>query len=345
MPAIGVNVLAQTVHDRARLYGWLAAAKPALIVVCDEPDVAVRCQAAAPGALVAHRWVYDGDDSVGHLTPRAWAERFLPALPAGIAGYAMNEPSGDWRAISQWCADVMSIAAVANKPLIVGNLAVGNPPESAIAAGDFDVMLRAFNDFPMHRFGLHEYAQSNPAKEPYRVGRYKTLKARAEAIGARARFAITEAGRDVLGGPQDGWRAVMDENAYADFLEAQAAVYADDGIDMAVFCYGEGGAGHWRTFDIQDAPVVLGRIAALNAGKGDEYMGPPGWKQVETNQSVRVNMRAAPSLTATIIGGVVTGDWVKPTGAPVTANGHRWQRINTNDCIAGYVSLNVLTLK
>lgn len=40
MTTIGANVLAQTVHDRARMYGWLAQSKPGLIVVCDEPDVA-----------------------------------------------------------------------------------------------------------------------------------------------------------------------------------------------------------------------------------------------------------------------------------------------------------------
>jgi hypothetical protein len=79
---IGVNILAQTVHDRARMYAWLAASKPDLCIVCDETDVATRVKMAAPGAIVAHRWIYDGDSNPATNTPPQWATRFLPALPA-----------------------------------------------------------------------------------------------------------------------------------------------------------------------------------------------------------------------------------------------------------------------
>jgi hypothetical protein len=342
--SIGLNILAQTVHDRARLYDWLARAKPGLCVVCDEPDVAMRVKMAAPGALVAHRWIYDEDASVDALTPRAWAARFLPGLPAGVAGYALNEPSGDWRAISRWCADVMSIAAARNQPLIVGNLAVGNPPQAAIDAGDFDALLLAFNEFPLHRFGLHEYAQVDPAREPYRVGRYRALKARAARIGARVRFVMTEAGRDVGGGPDDGWRAVMDASAYAAFLKAQAAVYADDGIPMAVFCYGTGGRGLWLTFDIQDAPDVLNAIADYNAGKGDDAMaGPPGWVQVKTGPR-GVNVRSGAGLNYAPIAAVKTGDWVRPEGPTTSASGYTWRKVVLSDCRSGYVAMEVISL-
>ena len=298
------------------MYDWLARSKPGLCVVADETDVAVRVKMAAPGALVAHRWVYQGDDSVGNMTPGQWAARFLPALPAGVAGYALNEPSGDWRAISQWCADVMSIAAVANKPLIVGNLSVGNPPEAAIADGDFDAMLMAFNDFPLHYFGLHEYWVSNPTAETYRVGRYKALQDRAKEIGARAvRFVMTEAGRDVNGGSDDGWQSVMDAQTYADKLVQQANVYRADAIPMAVFCYGTGGSGSWQSFDIQDAPPVLDAITTYNTQEADVYIGPPGWVQVTTKApGVNVNVRSGAGLNYAPISTVKTDDWVKPIG-------------------------------
>jgi hypothetical protein len=342
---IGVNVLAQTVHDRARLYGWLAQSKPGLIVVCDETDVATRCKMVAPGAVVAHRWIYDGDGSL-NMTPVEWAGRFLPALPAGVAGYALNEPAGDWAAISRWCADVMSIAAAYNKPVVVGNFAVGNPPEAVIATGDLDPLLIAFNDFPLHYLGVHEYFVLNPASEPWNVGRWKRLADRANQIGAqRVRFLVTEAGRDFKGGAGDGWQSVMDEKTYAEKVTQQAALYAPESVPMAVFCYGTGGAGAWQSFDIQDAPIVLSAITAYNTQTQEEDVVPWGLKKVQTKKpGAAVNMRAEPKLSAPVIRTVITGDWLRPYGTPVTADANRWQRVNDENCRTGWVSLNVLEL-
>ena len=351
MTTIGANILAQNVHDRARMYGWLAEAKPGLLVVCDEPDVAVRCKMAAPGALVAHRWIYEGDGNVDALSPQAWAARFLPALPDGIAGYALNEPSGDWRAISGWCSDVMRLAGAQHKPLIVANLAVGNPPESAIAAGEFDGLLLAFADWPIHRFGLHEYWQAAPTAEPFRVGRYKALKERARQIGAYGvRFAMTEAGRDVRGAATDGWQSVYSADEYAKKLTQQAAVYEADDIDMACFCYGEGGAGAWRSFDIQDSPPVLSAIVRYNTGvsEGTDDMAPPGYAQVKTGPK-GVNVRSGPGLKYTPLAVAKTGDWAKrlPGGA-ITADGYVWAQIALDQTatthIHGWCALSVIDL-
>ena len=330
--SIGVNVLAQTVHDRARMYGWLAQAKPGLIVVCDEPDVATRCKMAAPGAIVAHRWIYEGDGSHTTMTAHEWAARFLPALPAGLYGYALNEPAGDWRGLSAWLVQVMSLAGAQNKPLIVGNLAMGNPPLDVIESGAFDELLKAFNDWPLHRFGLHEYANLNPAAEPWHVGRWKALQIRADKLGARGvRFVMTEAGRDVAGGPNDGWQAVMGEQQYADFLTAQADEYRAAAIPMAVFCYGTGGSGRWKTFDIQNAPVVLDSIVSYNADdhivEGDEMV--PGYVKAKTRQAgANVNVRVGPGLKHAPVTTVKTGDWVKRLpGSTISADGYTWAAI------------------
>jgi hypothetical protein len=343
---IGVNVLAQTVHDRARMYGWLAASKPDLIIVCDETDVAMRCRMAAPGAIVAHRWINGADSSPDALPAAEWAGRFLPALPSGVIGYALNEPSGDWPKIARWCADVMSIAAAYNKPVVVGNFAVGNPPEAVIAAGELDPLLLAFNDFPLHYLGVHEYFVSNPAGEPWNVGRWKRLADRANQIGAqRVRFLVTEAGRDFKGGAGDGWQSVMDADEYAKKLTQQANQYRAADIPMAVFCYGEGGAGAWKTFDIQDAPPVLAAITAYNTGDQEAEVVPWGLKQVQTKSAgAKVNMRAEPKLSAPVIRTVITGDYLRPYGTPVNAENHRWQRVNDEFCKTGWVSLNVLDL-
>jgi hypothetical protein len=344
---IGVNILAQTVHDRARMYAWLAASKPDLCIVCDETDVATRVKMSAPGAIVAHRWIYDGDSNPAANTPPQWATRFLPALPAGVIGYSLNEPAGDWRGIAKWCADVMSIAAAYNKPVVVGNFAVGNPPAEVIASGDLDALLLAFNDFPLHYLGVHEYFVSNPTGEPDHVGRWQLLADRAALIGARGvRFLVTEAGRDYKGGAGDGWQSVFSPEEYAVKLTQQAEQYKAAEIPMAVFCYGEGGSGAWKSFDIQDASPVLAAITAYNTHvQEDDVAGPPGWKQAKTKAAgVKVNMRSTPSLTAPVVRTVQTGDWLKPSGIPVQSGGHAWQRVNDENCLTGWVSLNVLEL-
>lgn len=344
---IGVNVLAPWVHDRARMIGWLAEARPDLIVVCDEPDVAVRCKMAAPGAVVAHRWIYDGDGSIDTVTPAQWASRYLPALPSGVIGYALNEPAGDWPAIAVWCAQVMSVAAAYNKPVVVGNFAVGNPPEDVIAAGGFDPLLRAFADFPLHYLGVHEYFTDDPiAEQPWKIGRWKFLADRAQQIGARGvRFLVTEAGRDDKGRPGDGWQSVMSADEYAKQLARQADTYQQAAIPMAVFCYGTGGSGAWKSFDIQDAPTVLRAITEYNTGDQEAEVVPWGLKQVRTKAAgVKVNLRAEPKITAPVLRTVQTGDYLRPYGTPVSAGGHNWQRVNDENCRTGWVSLNVLEL-
>jgi hypothetical protein len=346
---IGVNILAQTVHDRARMYAWLAASKPDLCIVCDETDVATRVKMAAPGAIVAHRWIYDGDSNPATNTPPQWATRFLPALPAGVIGYALNEPAGDWRGIAKWCADVMSIAAAYNKPVVVGNFAVGNPPADVIAAGDLDALLLAFNDFPLHYLGVHEYFVSNPTGEPDHVGRWHLLADRAALIGARrVRFLVTEAGRDYRGGSGDGWQSVFSADEYAKKLIQQAEQYKADEIPMAVFCYGEGGSGTWKSFDIQDAPPVLAAITAYNTHVQEDDVGLPGWAQAKTKTAgAVVNVRQQPAITAPVVSTVKTDDWAKKIGAPIRNGQYTWQQVILNEpnkCVHGYVALEVITV-
>jgi hypothetical protein len=349
LTTIGVNVLAQTVHDRARMYAWLAASKPGLCIVCDETDVATRVKMSAPGAIVAHRWIYDGDSNPATNTPPQWATRFLPALPAGVIGYALNEPAGDWRQIAKWCADVMSIAAAYNKPVVVANFAVGNPPADVIAAGDLDALLLAFNDFPLHYLGVHEYFVSNPTGEPDHIGRWQLLADRAALIGARGvRFLVTESGRDFRGGSGDGWQSVFSPEEYAVKLAQQAEQYEAAGIPMAVFCYGEGGSGAWKSFDIQDAPPVLSAITAYNTHVPEDELGLPGWAQAKTKTAgASVNVRNAPAITAPVVSTVKTDDWMKKIGAPIRNGQYTWQQVILNEpnkCVHGYVALEVITV-
>lgn len=345
---IGTNILAQTVADRARMYGWVAESNQKLMVVCDETTVAENVKAASPKSLVSHRWVYAGDDSIDRYTPSDWCGTFLPQLPQNVWGYCLNEPGGDWKLVSRYLVAVMSIAAGYNKPVIMGNFSKGNPPVSVINAGLIDEFLLAFNDFPLHRIGVHLYWMTTPAADPDAV-HYKHILARAKKIGAQVRFAATEAGRDVRGGSNDGWQTVMGPEEYALRLAEHANLVKADSVPLAVFCYGKGGNDRWVKFDIQDSPIVLNGITAYNhkqPEEEDEVV--PGYRKLVCRPGVtKVNVRPGPGLQYAPIATVTTGDWAKPIGAPLsTPEGNTWQFVAIDKTetshIHGYVSTNVI---
>ena len=155
---------------------------------------------------------------------------------------------------------------------------------------------------------------------------------------------MTEHGRDLAGG-RDGWRTVFNEQQYADFLDTAQYIYAPDNVCACVFSWGGGFEGRWSTYDVQGAPDLLRRMIAMNTGDQEAELVPWGLKQVRTKTAgAKVNLRAEPKLNAPVIRTVQTGDYLRPYGTPVAANGHSWQRVNDENCKTGWVSLNVLEL-
>ncbi len=351
--SIGANILAPWVADRAAMYDWLVRANPRSVVVCDEPNVAAQVKAALPKARVIHRWVREGDGSIANWTPQAWVRDFVLPLPPGVMGYVLNEPGGDWRAVASYLVTVMRLTAPLNIPLVLGNFSKGRPPRFAVDGGELDEFLLAFNDFPINFLGYHPYFADDPATDEH-ASWHTVFLNRAAKIGAKVRLIATEAGRDERGGYHDGYRVHMPSISFAEKLTRQARTLDEFGIDMAPFCYGTGGpirvlgieVHHWENFDFQADLVVKNAIAAYNAsGREEDEVAVWGLKRVQTKAAgANVNMRYEPKLTAPVLRTVKTGDYLRPYGTPVSANGHSWQRVNDENCTTGWVSLNVLEL-
>lgn len=346
--SISLNVLGMPTPDIPALLAWVAQAKPPLLLVMDEIDIGRRVQMVSPRTeIVFRRYRPDDHELSAKLKPADFLAS-ITDVPANWIVQAGNEPGGDQALLTTWTAALIRQATAIGRRLAVGNWSVGNPDTDAVADGKYDLILQALAGGGRHYLGTHEYFFDKPIEEVYFVGRYKAFLRRAGVLGIqRPAIAVLEHGRD-LGGGHDGWRAQgWTEAQYADRLEAAQTVYAADNVCACVFSYGPGFSDRWQTYNVEGANTLLDRMAAMNdrTDEVDDMAGPPGWAQVTTNGAgYNVNVRQAPSLTAQPVATVKTGDWVRPQGAPVAANGHSWQRVVLENCIAGYVSLNVLKL-
>jgi hypothetical protein len=343
--AISLNVLGLPVPDVPALVTWCVQARPPYALVMDNLDIAGRIRMASPDTAIICRKYRPDDHKLHETTSPAEFLNSVSDVPQSYLVQAGNEPGGDMQAFVAWTAELIAKANVLGRRLAVCSFSVGNPDEDQIAAGWYDPILRGLAG-SKHVLSLHEYFHDKPAEEPYFVGRYRHFLQRTAALGiSRPVVVITEHGRDLGGGPEDGWRGQgWSEADYARRLDEAQTVYAPDGITACVFSYGAGFDQRWQSFNVEGAPDLLARMAAMNVQE-DEYVGPPGWKTAKTKAAgVKVNMRSAPSLTAPVVRTVQTGDWLHPSGVPVQSGGHAWQRVNDENCLTGWVSLNVIEL-
>jgi hypothetical protein len=339
-----VNVLAMPQPNIPALLAWVAKAKPPYAVVMDGPDIATRIRMVSPNTQIIFRR-YRADDAKLHETtsPTAFLES-VADLPGAWIAQALNEPGGDQAQLANWCAALVRLADVHERRLALPNFSTGNPDPEAVADGLYDPLWRAMAASGRHVLGLHEYALVDPASEPWHVGRYHAILRRFDALGLkRPTVVMTEHGRDLAGG-RDGWRAVFNEEQYADFLETAQETYRPDGVCACVFSWGGGFEGRWATYDVQGAPVVLEAMAAMNEAGEDDVV--PGYRRVKAGPS-GVNVRVAPGLKHQAISVARTGDWAKTLpGNTVKADGYTWQPIVLDQSelhhVHGWVALEVI---
>lgn len=322
---IGLNVLANFVRDRAALSAWLKPSRPGAVVVMDDAAFAQQVKRDVPAAVVIHR-TYHPDDHRWHevTTPRAWLDAHQATGGNGVIIQCLNEPSGytNLTALVTWCVDVMKQAHDRGIALCLPNFAVGHPDTALVANGALDGLLRALAAYPEMVCGLHEYWRNDPTAEPYLIGRFRAILDRARVIGVDApRIVLTEYGRDVAGGLNDGWRgAGLTEERYAELLTTtHKRVYAPYNIPACVFGYGRGADDEWQSFSVEGADTVLRRIAEYNR------MAQPQTDQRTAIASIALRLRPEPGTTKAAVTTIPEGAEISVWLSPVEAKeGYDW---------------------
>jgi hypothetical protein len=348
--AVSLNVLAMPQPDIPALLTWMQAAKPPYAVVMDGLELAARIRMVSPDTTIIHR-KYRTDDHKLHetISPTEFLDS-VADVPAAFICQCLNEPGGDQAQLAQWCAALIRLADLRGRRLALPNWSVGNPDDEMIAAGVYDPLLKALADSGKHLLATHEYFHDKPAEEWYFVGRYHHFLRRADTLGiSRPEIVITEHGRDLGGGTNDGWRGQgWSEADYARRLDEAQTVYAPDGITACVFSYGAGFDQRWQSFNVEGAPDLLRAMEAMNVGREEEDVGLPGWAQAKTKTAgASVNVRNAPAITAPVVSTVKTDDWTKKIGTPIRNGQYTWQQVILNEpnkCVHGYVALEVITV-
>lgn len=346
----GLNVLAQFVRDGAALLDWVDRAQPHFCVVMDDLSTAQAIRVVAPETTVIYRqWFPNEAEKHWHQThsPQAWLNAHRDYALPGIVLQAFNEPHGyeDLRPLAAWCAELMALAHDAGIRLCLVNWGVGHPDEARIAAGELDDLFRAFDRFPEHLYGVHEYAVADmQAEQPFRIARYTRSLERIDALQLkRPRIVITESGRDIGGGENDGWRAVFSPNQYADFLTGSIATYRRDGVAACLYCYGAGavssasGQPQWRAFDIEGASAVLDRLTEVNDMTQAPDFGTLIPVEVTGAFAGGSVVRSAPSLDGRELARVFTGDFIDLSERAVSGGVHQWRRARVG-AVEGYIA-------
>jgi SH3 domain-containing protein len=334
----GLNILSQFMADRGALLQYLQRLQPVSVVAMDDIGFTRQIKSLLPSAAVIHRQYHPRDHEFHTImSPTDWLNAYAQFGQGNIYVQCLNEPQGygDVTQLVNWCVEVMQLASGRGIRLALPSFAVGHPDSRLVANGAFDPLWRAFDRYPQHIYGCHEYAvQSTIDERPFRIGRFLDMIQRVDTLGLpRPRIIVTESGRDIGGGQEDGWKGIgWSEEAYAQFLHGYQDFYAAYNVSACIFCYGRGADGRWSSFDVEGANTLLSKLVEFNQGStGQSDM----VRVYKPNVTYSLNIRGTASTNAAIIGSVAANEAVILLEANVTAG---WVKIRKGSLV-GFVSL------
>lgn len=363
MADIGANILAQflTDDDKRELRSFIRNEwKPNTALVMDDFALAQDIVQDTGGETQVIYRAWDRDDHRWHEIQDAEAiwNRHRPYMRQGIAVQIWNEPFGytDLRRIGE-VTKALAIHAgrefdvTARSGIAVPHWAVGHPDTARIDAGEYDEGLKAISR-SQHAVLLcgHEYAIASMKDEtPFRIGRIEALLKRAARIGApiNARnVVITESGRDVGGGEEDGWRMVFMPSEYLHFILAGMPIYERIGVRAILpFCIGAGavseksGLPQWRNFDCWREWVLL-RGFAQYCREHLEMIDLGAMREAVVTSAYEnggSSIRPFAGNTTTLLGSLNVGDPILVSERSTPAGAYQWYKVQKGS-IVGYVA-------
>jgi hypothetical protein len=339
MNALSVNILSQYVHNQSALLDFLKRAKPAAVLVMDSPGLAQAARAQNPQALVIHR-AFNANDAQWEnaTTPQEWLNANVPIAANGVSLQLYNEPApGNLEAFFSFLETTCALCP-SSVSLAFPNFAVGNPHEADILNGRYDRILRLVCG-TRHYLALHEYFKDSPVNEfPYLCGRFTFWLQRADVLGLpHPKIVITEHGRDLGGGLNDGWKGTgWTEQQYFDRLaDCQFDFYAKHNVPVCIFCWGTGAGNRWQSFDVQEAQTLQSLIVQFGEEHPMTPIPPAPTYPAGTNPAPKIvnapaglKLRAQPTSSAASIRTMPYQEAITVYAQPVeTADSYNWQRV------------------
>lgn len=159
--SIGFNINAVDAPNRQALIDWHAQARPAWALVMDDSGLGLcrDIHAASPNTQIIYRdyGSYGGDDGLHtNKDPEKWIQEQHAKLQGRYWCYAGNEPGFDEKLI-EWTYGVIEEALLLGQPVVIFNLAVGNPQNVDAWNDAHDVLELACKYPDIIAIGSHEY--------------------------------------------------------------------------------------------------------------------------------------------------------------------------------------------
>lgn len=322
----GVVVLAEPTLNRQRIidYLWKIRARNA-VIVASNPTIAWDVKLALPNIEVAYRHPEDGNKDFDWISnPAAWWAERRNRYQHGVLAYVMNEPNGyqDLRHAAKQLSTIVKIANNEGVKTVVGNFGVGHPDELRIGNGELDELFVTLMNAPGNYLGLHEYYVSSVLEEiPYYTGRFSYARVRElylrQSLQQTLDIWITETGRDLGGGANDGWNSFYDGDAgrYIEQLKELDSLYASSGMHYSIFCAGAGYG--WGNFDIMNNEQITQHLLMVNTGNPSTPVPPTVGTHISDMNGPFVNIRSRPHVSGTDVGDAVLGDQIEILGDPI----------------------------
>jgi hypothetical protein len=226
-----------TEQDQHILVEHLKRVKPGLVVVMDNPGLAMRIKDVLPSTNVVYRRFFpggNGDNNVHtRIDAQGWLSTYLAEIPAskGIYFYCNNEPGPSQEAFNH-ALSCARLAVGAGAKICALNFSVGVPEPAAWRMPEaVDFLQYAGMNRSMILLGIHEYAptyygkefgldpkfpESWPAKftgKSYLISRYREVLAACIELGIPSpRIGITEWGFDIISA-EEQWQQSLPHTA------------------------------------------------------------------------------------------------------------------------------------
>ena len=330
--------------SRENIMAFVRDLNPAYVLVHDSPALAAMC--ASLGIQVIYR--ASGDDPALNplkQDPAAFVQARADAAPQAAYLHLTNEIDPPNTDLHRWTRQAMQYATRIGRKVVIYNFGT-NKSRDCWEESRQNIVYAGQTG---HAVGVHVYRDG-----AHDDGAFEWLSLKREIGGT---WILTECAYIAsIFDAYCGWRGKMSPDSYAALIRRWVPYLTAEGVPILWFSYDTwpaDQAGKAKGFGFWDAPPVLNELIKLNRTytieqeqealttfPKPETLGTPYEAVVTWVKNLYVNLRAAPTTSASDIGDIKFGDKVVVRPTTWSNNGYKWARLENP---AGWVASDLLT--